>query len=104
MRDQLGIKALRPGSSGSEKAPNAANYDEAKANPFPHLPDALTLNNGEKVTTAKVWSEKRRPEIVEGFERYVDKEMPICHANIDNFNYFLIWLREKIIERLLTGN
>lgn len=76
MMDQLGIKSLRPGPSGNEKAPNHANYDEAKANPFPNVPDALTLNNGEKVTTAKVWWEKRRPEIVEGFERYVYGRVP----------------------------
>jgi hypothetical protein len=76
MMDQLGIKALRPGPSGSEKAPNHANYDEAKANPFPHLPDALTLNNGAKVTTAKVWWEKRRPEIAEDFDRYVYGRVP----------------------------
>jgi len=38
MMDQLGIKALRPGPSGNENAPNHANYDEAKANPFPNLP------------------------------------------------------------------
>lgn len=76
MMDQLGIKALREGPSGNEKAPNHANYDETKANPFPHLPDALTLNNGEKVTAAKVWWEKRRPEIVEDFERYVYGRVP----------------------------
>jgi Dipeptidyl aminopeptidases/acylaminoacyl-peptidases len=76
MMDQLGIKALREGPSGNEKAPNHANYDEAKANPYPHLPDALTLNNGEKVTTAKVWWEKRQPEIVEDFERYVYGRVP----------------------------
>ncbi|MGB6725915.1 MAG: hypothetical protein WBE74_08405, partial [Terracidiphilus sp.] len=33
MMDQLGIKALRPGPSGNENAPNHANYDESKANP-----------------------------------------------------------------------
>ena len=27
MMDQLGIKSLRPGYSGNEKAPNHANYD-----------------------------------------------------------------------------
>ena len=52
MMDQLGIKALRPGPSGNEQAPNHANYDEALANPFPDLPDVLTLKNGRKVTTA----------------------------------------------------
>src|SRR6516225_4346645 len=56
----LGIRILRPGPSGNEKAPDHANYDESKANPFPDLPDPLTLNNGEKVTTAKMWWEKRR--------------------------------------------
>ena len=34
MMDQLGIKALRPGPSGTETAPNHANYDESTANPF----------------------------------------------------------------------
>ena len=29
MMDQLGIKALRPGPSGNESAPNHANYDES---------------------------------------------------------------------------
>src|SRR5256885_8077965 len=50
MMDQLGIKALRPGPSGNEQAPNHANYDESKANPFPNLPDVLTLEDGHKVT------------------------------------------------------
>ncbi|HVT97224.1 MAG TPA: hypothetical protein VHE33_06925, partial [Acidobacteriaceae bacterium] len=46
MMDQLGIQALRPGWSGNEKAPNHANYDESKANPYPNLPDPLTMNDG----------------------------------------------------------
>jgi hypothetical protein len=41
MMDQLGIKALRPGPSGNEKAPNHANVDESQANPFPNIPDPL---------------------------------------------------------------
>ena len=45
------IKALRPGPSGDEKAPNHANYDESKANPYPNVPDPLTMNDGQKVTT-----------------------------------------------------
>jgi hypothetical protein len=71
MMDQLGIKALRPGPSGNEAAPNHANYDEATANPFPNLPEVLTLKNGKKVTTAGAWWNQRRPEIVEDFEREV---------------------------------
>src|SRR5690349_169891 len=69
MMEQLGIQALRPGPSGNETAPDHANYDESKANPFPDLPDALTLKNGQKVTTAHQWWDRRRPEIVADFER-----------------------------------
>jgi hypothetical protein len=76
MMDQLGIKALRPGPSGNEKAPNHANYDESKANPYPDIPDPLTRSNGQKVTTAKMWWEERRPEIVEMFEKYVYGRVP----------------------------
>src|SRR5512139_4329375 len=64
MMDQLGIRALRPGPSGNEKAPNHANYDEALANPFPDLPDVLRLKNGRKVTTPAMWA-GRRQEIIE---------------------------------------
>src|SRR5579863_5024506 len=69
MMDQLGIKALRPGPSGTETAPNHANYDETTANPYPNLPDVLTLKNGKKVKSASVWWNQRRPEIVEDFDR-----------------------------------
>src|SRR5436190_16374984 len=76
MMDQLGIKALRPGPSGNENAPNHANYDESKANPYPDLPDPLVLNNGAKVTTAKMWWDNRRPEIVDRFEKEVYVRVP----------------------------
>jgi hypothetical protein len=76
MMDQLGIKALRPGPSGDESAPNHANYDESLANPYLNLPDALTMNDGKKVTTAAMWWKERRPEIVEGFEREVYGRIP----------------------------
>ena len=78
MKDQLGIRTLRPGPSGSAQpgAPNAANYDPAKANPYPDLPDPLKLNNGARVTTPAMWREKRRPEIVEDFERDVYGRVP----------------------------
>jgi hypothetical protein len=76
MMDQLGIKALRPGPSGNESAPNHANYDESTANPYPNLPDVLTLKNGKKVATSAVWWNQRRPEIVEDFEREVLGRVP----------------------------
>src|SRR5580698_2858497 len=76
MMQQIGIKALRPGPNGNENAPNHANFDESKANPFPDLPDVLKLKNGKPVTTAKVWWSSRRPEIVEDFEREVVGRVP----------------------------
>lgn len=76
MMKQLGIKALRPGPSGDESAPNHANYDEALANPYPNLPEVLTLKNGKKVTTPEMWWKQRRPEIVEDFEREVFGRIP----------------------------
>jgi hypothetical protein len=76
MMDQLGIKSLRPGYSGNEKAPNYANYDESKADPFPNIPDPLVLNNSQKVTTAEMWWKLRRPELVEMFSKYVYGRVP----------------------------
>jgi hypothetical protein len=77
MMDQLHITSLRPGADGNHpQAPNAANYDEAKANPYPKLPDPLVLKNGKKVKSAKVWWSKRRPEIVEDFDREVYGRVP----------------------------
>ncbi|HKF46830.1 MAG TPA: hypothetical protein VKB38_05685 [Terracidiphilus sp.] len=70
--DLLGIKELRPGADGGNpKAPNAANYDESKADIYPNLPDPLTLNNGKRVTTAKQWWGQRRPQIVELYDENV---------------------------------
>jgi len=78
MMAQLGIRALRPGVNGDPApgAPNPANYDQAKANPFPDWPDPLTLKNGHKVTAPEQWWMVRRPEIVEDFEREVYGRVP----------------------------
>jgi hypothetical protein len=76
MMEQLGITKLRPGPSGNAAATNSANYDPAKANPFPDLPDPLVLKNGQKVTTAEQWWNVRRPEIAEDFEREVIGRVP----------------------------
>lgn len=76
MLDQLGITKLRPGRDSNAKSPNAANYDEAKANPYPKLPELLTTKDGGKVTTAEQWWKERRPEIVELLEREVYGRIP----------------------------
>jgi hypothetical protein len=77
MMQALGIESLRPGANGMDRnAPNAANYDEAKANPHPNLPDPLVLRDGRKVTTPELWWNERRPEIVEDFDREVYGRVP----------------------------
>ncbi|WP_207427811.1 S9 family peptidase [Pedobacter sp. SYSU D00535] len=76
MMDQLGIKALRPGPSADASAPNAANYNEALANPYPKLPDLLVTKNGKKISTAKAWTNLRRVEIAEDLEREVYGRIP----------------------------
>jgi hypothetical protein len=76
MLKQLGIESLRPGPSGDPKAPNAANTDESKATTYTSLPDPLVLNNGERVNDAETWWKKRRPEIVEYFDREVYGRAP----------------------------
>src|ERR1700730_16982524 len=72
----LHITSLRRGADGDRKSPYAANYDESKAGPFTKLPDPRVLKNGKLVTTAKVWWERRRPEIVEDFDREIYGRMP----------------------------
>ena len=76
LMDALHITSLRHGADSDPKSPYAANYDESKANPYPDLPDPLVLNNGKKVTTAKMWWTQRRPQIVEYFDREIYGRMP----------------------------
>jgi hypothetical protein len=95
MKQQLGIKKLRPGPSGNESAPNHANYDESIANPCPQLPDVLTLKNGKKVTTADMWWKERRPELIEDFEREVYGRIP---KNIPKVSWIV-----KITDREFVG-
>ena len=76
MMEALEIKSLRPGANGMNRnAPNAANYDESKVKAFT-LPDPLVCKDGTKVTTAEQWWTKRRPEIVEDFDREVYGRVP----------------------------
>ena len=76
MMQQLGIKALRSGPSGNPAAPNSANYDEAKANPYPDYPEILRTKDGRAVTTSEMWWKIRRPEIEEEFAREVLGRVP----------------------------
>jgi hypothetical protein len=76
MMDLLGMKTVRRGREGNAASPFAANYDESKANPYPQLPDPLLLANGKRVANAKTWWTKRRPEIVELFDREIYGRVP----------------------------
>lgn len=77
MMDQLGIKELRRGADGMRRdAPNAANYDESKANPYPKLPEPLVLADGTPVKTADDWWKRRRPELIELFDREIYGRVP----------------------------
>lgn len=76
MMDQLGIARLRPGRSSKADSPNAANYDESKANPYPDLPELLMTESGHDVKDKKDWWERRRPEIVELIEKELYGRVP----------------------------
>jgi hypothetical protein len=107
MMDQLGIKSLRPGPSGNESAPNHANYDESLANPYPDLPDLLTLKNGKKVTNPEIWWKQRRPEIKEDMEKEVygclPKNIPAVKWTVDiSEREFVGFI--PVIAKKLTGH
>ncbi|MBL7740812.1 MAG: polysaccharide deacetylase family protein [Chitinophagaceae bacterium] len=76
MLSQLKIDSIRRGPSGNPSAPNAANSDESKATQYTSLPNPLTLKNGKKVTDARTWWNKRRPEIVEEFDKEIYGRAP----------------------------
>jgi hypothetical protein len=77
LMDLLHMATIRRGRDGSNKeSPFYANYDEAKANPFPKLPDPLVLKNGKPVKKAADWWKLRRPEIVEDFDREIYGRVP----------------------------
>jgi len=105
--DLLHITSLRKGPSGDPKAPDAANFDESKVNPVLKLPDPLIFKNGERVTSAEAWWKKRRPEIVEDFDREVYGRVP---ANLPEVNWEVVsTVREEkegvpIVTKTLLGH
>ncbi len=57
----LGVTAMQPGVTAYDIGkPGNANYDESKANPFPKLPELMTLQNGTKVKTRAQWKQRRK--------------------------------------------
>jgi hypothetical protein len=84
MMDLLGIKELRPGVDGNGKGLHPVNYDETKADTHLSLPDPLRLENGKPVTSPAVWWSKRRPQIVELFDRDILGRVP---ANVPSVKW-----------------
>lgn len=81
MLDRLGIAKIRAGADGfNPSAPNAVNYDEAKAG-TPELPSLMRLNNGRRVNNSKDWDRRRR-EIVELFDREIYGRVPLTAPKI----------------------
>lgn len=70
--DLLKISSIPPGAVSS----SPATCDEATANPYPDLPDPLTLGNGRTVTSASIWRSRRRAEILEDFQREIYGRTP----------------------------
>src|SRR4051794_36139173 len=62
------------------------NYSEDSVGTYT-LPDALSLQDGQKVKDAKTWTEKRRPELVSLFEGQQFGKMPPRPTGM-SFNVF----------------
>ncbi|MFH1922636.1 MAG: acetylxylan esterase [Planctomycetota bacterium] len=69
-----GVLTLLLACPGSAQNPET-NYDESKV-PAYTLPDPLLLSNGERVTDAATWRNRRRPEILRLFEDHVYGKAP----------------------------
>jgi hypothetical protein len=105
MMNQLGVKTLRPGKSGSNQT--GPGFEEATANEWmPTMPDALKLKDGTKVTTPSQWT-KRRAEILEDFEREVYGRIP---ANVPKVTWEVTGTNESeiagtpVITKTLLGH
>jgi len=81
----LGLREtdLRPAPVPDARSPRSANYDEAKANVFPTLPDPLVFRDGQPVKTATDWWVKRRREIFEDFDREILGLTPVSAPAVE---------------------
>jgi hypothetical protein len=75
LMDQLHIGELRRGPDADPTSAHAANFDESKVLPYA-LPNPLLLHNGGRVTNSNVWRSRRRPQIVEDFDREIYGRVP----------------------------
>lgn len=72
MLKMLGLKEseMRPRPDGDARSPHATNYDLAKANVYPKLPDPLVFKDGRPVKNAADWAERAK-EIRGDFDREI---------------------------------
>ena len=105
MKKQMGIDTPnRPGPSGNPGAPDAANQNESKVRKY-ILTNPLMFN-GRKVTTAKEWIEKKRPEIVESFDREIYGRVP---QNVPGVTWKIVSVKDTTVgnyavrEKTLAG-
>lgn len=105
MKKQLGIDIPnRPGPSGNPNASDAANQDESKVRKYT-LTDPL-IHNGKKITTPREWNEKKRPEVVENFDREIYGRVP---ENVPAVTWKVISVKDTMIgnysvrEKTLSG-
>ncbi|MGM9706287.1 MAG: alpha/beta hydrolase family protein [Prevotella sp.] len=77
------LAAQQPLPSGPQKKKYVihANYDEHKV-PFYLLPDVLTCQDGQVVTTVRQWEQKRRPELFRLFETYMFGKAPVLKKRL----------------------
>src|SRR5947207_6577552 len=71
----LAFSATLLTAAGALCQPPPANEDESKVPPYT-LPDPLVLADGKKVSDAKTWTDKRRPELLRLFESQVYGRTP----------------------------
>lgn len=69
------------------KGRTETNYSEEKV-PKYKLPNALRFSDGSRVTDAAAWRERRRPEILELFRKYVYGRAPIERPENMSFKVF----------------
>ncbi len=63
------------------------NYDESKV-PDYELPDPLVMCDGRKVTSAKMWRQERRPEVLELFREHMYGRAPVGRPEGMKFEVF----------------
>ena len=71
----LGLSSLQAAEDKPAPTKPRFNYDESKVRPYT-LPDPLLMRDGRKVTTAKMWHDERRGEVLELFRAHVYGRRP----------------------------